>query len=81
MSLTMLPGRISCLKDEEFLLMILQCFLRGCPTWRPRREEEFLLMNLTMLPERISGLEAEVGGGVLLDRHHKASWEDILPGG
>jgi hypothetical protein len=46
-----------------------------------RREEEFLLMSLTMLPGRISCLEDEEGGGVPLDEPHNASWKDVLPGG
>ncbi len=38
-------------------------------------------MSLTMLPERISCLEDEEGGGVPLDEPHNASREDILSGG
>ncbi len=38
-------------------------------------------MSLTMLPGRMSYLEAEVGGGVPLDEPHNASGKDVLPGG
>jgi hypothetical protein len=38
-------------------------------------------MSLTMLPQRISCLEDEEGGGDPLDEPRNASWEDILPGG